>query len=130
MCRDGYPHLSKLKTLVIKSKCRINTWFMRHYAFRIVSTSCISFVLPQAAGLIHSAAPPLQTKPAALGFALGAAFGGLFGWKISAGAGPLVRLALPNQRSRSVFRRRAAFGRLRAGLGPAPTERPDRSHIL
>lgn len=62
MCRDGYPHLSKLKTLVIKSKCRINTWFTRHYAFRIVSTSCISFVLPQAAGLIHSAAPPLPKK--------------------------------------------------------------------
>lgn len=42
MCRDGYPHLSKLKTLVIKSKCRINTWFTRHYAFRIVSTYCVS----------------------------------------------------------------------------------------
>ena len=52
--------------------------------------------------LAHSIAPPLQRKPASLGFALGAAFGGLFGWKISAGAGPLVRLALPNQRSHLV----------------------------
>ena len=58
--------------------------------------------------LAHSIAPPLQRKPASLGFALGAAFGGLFGWKISAGAGPLVRLALPNQRYRSISYRRGA----------------------
>ncbi len=50
--------------------------------------------------LAHSIAPPLQRKPASLGFALGAAFGGLFGWKISAGAVPLVRLGFFSQRSR------------------------------
>ena len=56
--------------------------------------------------LAHSIAPPLQRKPASLGFALGAAFGGLFGWKIAAGTVPLLRLALPNQRSRCKICRR------------------------
>ena len=56
--------------------------------------------------LAHSIAPPLQRKPTSLGFALGAAFGGLFGWKIAAAVVQLLRLALPNQRSRSGFRRR------------------------
>ena len=65
--------------------------------------------------LAHSIAPPLQRKPASLGFALGAAFGGLFGWKISAGAGPLVRLALPNHRPRCVFAAGAALAVAREG---------------
>ncbi len=34
--------------------------------FHIVGTSSISLALPQAAGLVHSAAPPLPTKPSAL----------------------------------------------------------------
>ena len=54
---------------------------------------CVSWREPQG--------PPLR-KPAALGFALGAACGGLFGWKIASGAAPQPRLALPNQRSRCV----------------------------
>ena len=57
----------------------------------------VSLASPDWAKLAHSIAPPLQRKPAALGFALGAACGGLFGWKIAAGAAPHPRLALPNQ---------------------------------
>ena len=67
----------------------------------------VSLASPDWAKLDHSIAPPLQRKPAALGFALGAACGGLFGWKIAAGAAPQPRLALPNQRSRCVSWREA-----------------------
>ena len=61
---------------------------------RATSSSRISYpsLRPAGQSSLTSIAPPLQRKPASLGFALGAAFGGLFGWKISAGAGPLVRL--------------------------------------
>ena len=75
----------------------------------------------------RSLAPPLQRKPAALGFALGAAFGGLFGWKIAAGAVPLLRLALPNQRSGAVSRRRGGPmwppASLPPSRGPIPSVR-------
>ena len=37
---------------------------------------CISLASPRRAKLAHSIAPPLQRKPASLGFALGAAYGG------------------------------------------------------
>ena len=57
----------------------------------------VSLASPDWAKLAHSIAPPLQRKPAALGFALGAACGVLFGWKIAAGAAPQPRLAVPNQ---------------------------------
>ena len=79
----------------------------------------VSLASPDWAKLAHSIAPPLQRKPAALGFALGAACGGLFGWKIAAGAVSVSRLALPS-RWRSVRSRRA-------GLGPAPTKGQDAS---
>ena len=72
---------------------------------RATSSSRISYPSLRPAGQ-SSLTPSLLLSNANL--ALGAAFGGLFGWKISAGAGPLVRLALPNQRYRSISYRRGA----------------------
>ena len=53
-------------------------------SFRPTSSSRIPYpsLRPDRAKLAHSIAPPLQRKPAALGFALGAAFGGLLGGKL------------------------------------------------
>ena len=50
---------------------------------RATSSSRISYpsLRPGRAKLAHSIAPPLQRKPASLGFALGAAFGGLLDGK-------------------------------------------------
>ena len=50
---------------------------------RATSSSRISYpsLRPDRAKLAHSIAPPLQRKPATLGFALGAAFGGLLDGK-------------------------------------------------
>ena len=73
------------------------------------------------AKLAHSIAPPLQRKPASLGFALGAAFGGLFGWKIGAGAVQLLGLALLSQRYRCIYRCRG---------GACPSRRISESDLL
>ena len=54
----------------------------------------VSLASPYRTKLAHFSAPPLQRKPAALGFALEAAFGGLLGWKISNGPVLQLRLAL------------------------------------
>ena len=67
-------------------------WPLRFLPGHFVVADFVSLASSCRTKLAHSIAPPLQRKPASLGFALGAAFGGLFGWKISAGAGPLVRL--------------------------------------
>ena len=63
-----------------------------------VVADSVSLASPDWAKLAHSIAPPLQRKPASLGFALGAAFGGLFEWKIIANAVPQLRLGLPSRR--------------------------------
>ena len=78
----------------------------------------VSLASPYQTKLAHFIAPPLQRKPAALGFALGAAFGGLFVWKIAADAVSQPRLALP---SRCLLVRC-----LRAGQCPAPTKKKER----
>jgi len=56
----------------------------------------VSLASPYRTKLAHFIAPPLQRKPASLGFALGAAYGGLIRWKITAGAISGPCLALPN----------------------------------
>ena len=74
-----------------------------------VVADSVSLASPDWAKLAHSIAPPLQRKPASLGFALGAAFGGLLGWKISNGSVLQLRLALTSQRFWSVFRCRGGY---------------------
>ena len=46
-----------------ETRQKIEQWYL-------VGTSCISFILPQAAVFTHSAAPPLQTATAMLGCGL------------------------------------------------------------
>ena len=74
-----------------------------------VVADSVSLASPDWAKLAHSIVPPLQRKPASLGFALGAAFGGLLGWKISNGSVLQLRLALTGQRFWSVFRCRGGY---------------------
>ena len=57
----------------------------------------VSLASPYRTKLAHFIAPPLQRKPAALGFALGAAFGGLLEGKITNGAVPRLRLVWPSR---------------------------------
>ena len=70
--------------------------------YRATSSSRIPYpsLRPDWAKLAHSIAPPLQRKPASLGFALVAAFGDLFEWKFIANAVPQLRLGLPSRRYR------------------------------
>ena len=72
----GYPLNIAQPFRRVKSERHLNS-------HRATSSSRISYpsLRPDRAKLAHSIAPPLQRKPATLGFALGAAFGGLLDGK-------------------------------------------------
>ena len=53
-------------------------WLFLVFRCRFVVADFVSLASPWRAKLTHCIAPPLQREPAALGFALGAPFGGLF----------------------------------------------------
>ena len=78
---------------------------------------------PGKARSLHRSSSPTQTRYA--GLCVGGRLRRPVGRKISNGAVQKLRLALPSQRYRPVPAVGAAFGRPRAGLGPAPTERPE-----
>ena len=78
---------------------------------------------PGKARSLHRSSSPTQTRYA--GLCVGGRLRRPVGRKISNGAVQKLRLALTSQRYRPVPAVGAAFGRPRAGLGPAPTERPE-----
>ena len=75
---------------------------------------------PGKARSLHRSSSPTQTRYA--GLCVGGRLRRPVGRKISNGAVQKLRLALPSQRYRPVPAVGAAFGRPRAGLGPAPTK--------
>ena len=93
--------------------------FYRFIPGHFVVADFVSLASPYRTKLAHSIAPPLQRKPALLGFALGAAFGGLFGWKIIVSAVLQLRLNLPSRRRLVLSRRARPPGRAAYICGPA-----------
>ena len=75
---------------------------------------------PGKARSLHRSSSPTQTRYA--GLCVGGRLRRPVGRKISNGAVQKLRLALTSQRYRPVPAVGAAFGRPRAGLGPAPTK--------
>ena len=88
---------------------------------RATSSSRISYpsLRPDRAKLAHSIAPPLQRKPATLGFALGAAFGGLLDGKFR-----MVRF----QFCACLFRTNAPI--LFSAVGAGALTRPTRNGLI